>query len=670
MKKTIALFFVFLMFSGSLIARGMAQNDRVIVVGEEISESLKAGSVHAYTIQLDAKQFVFGRVMQHSADVEVTIYNPEGKKAAEFNNTPTGRQIFQWNTKAEGDYRIEVKSVGEEDGDYSILVSLVEPTADDPAGRADQMMMEYSGDDVPGAGVMVIKDGDAVFQNSYGMASLAYEIPMQEQTVHNIGSTSKHFLTFGLMLLEDEGKLSMDDDVRKYIPELPDFGQTVTLRHIVTHTSGYREYINLIAMTGRNISSDLRVEKIIEIVQRQPELQNEPGAEWNYNNTGYALATEVIERVTGTPFPEWMKKSVFEPIGMHHTVVRTSPHQIVANRSTGYIPAGNEAGFSEVTDLGGAMGAGGIHTTMGDLAKWIQNLIHPRVGSEEIIEKMMTPFELNDGEKTEYGLGLFVQEYKGLKYVHHGGGDMAHRSMLIYFPEIRAAVVTQSNYSAFAMITAQKIADLFFGDYMEAKPEEDQEPKATADEPAEFEYNPENFDPLTGRYELDAMRGFILTFSREEDRIYAQATGQPEVNLSASSDSTFSLVGVQAAITFHRNEDGTADSLTLHQNGNHIARKIDFELSTTEMQEYTGRYFSNEIETLYHIVVKDSTLLLQHYQLAEDIELTPSDKDSFGAGFPLTNITFVRNENGDITGFKASNGRTRDVLFEKRQNNP
>ncbi len=378
--------------------------------------------------------------------------------------------------------------------------------------------------------------------------------------------------------------------------------------------------------------------------------------------TGSMIEKKGKALVAGTPFPEWMKENVFEPIGMSHTVVRASPNQIVPNRSTGYSPTNQGAGFSEVTDLGGAMGAGGIHTTLGDLAKWIQNLSDPRVGSEEIIKEMMTPFDLKNGSSTEYGLGLFVQEYKGLKYVHHGGSDLAHRSMLIYFPEIDAAVVTQSNHAAFRGNIAQKNTDMFFEDYME---EDDDPGQPETDEPEEFEYDPENFDPLTGRYELSVVPGFVLTFSRDGDRIYTQATGQPEVDLTATSDSTFSLVGVQADITFHRNEDGTADSLTLHQNGDHIAKKIEFELDFAEMREYTGRYFSEEVETLYHIALKDSTLLLQHYQLDEDIELSPSDKDKFGAGFPLSSIVFVRNEAGDITGFKGSSGRTRDVLFEK-----
>jgi hypothetical protein len=226
--------------------------------------------------------------------------------------------------------------------------------------------------------------------------------------------------------------------------------------------------------------------------------------------------------------------------------------------------------------------------------------------------------------------------------------------------------VTQSNYAAFNGGIPSQIAESFFDEYMEADSTEADGEEMVAEETEEFEYDPARFEPLTGRYELEVMPGFILTFSRDDDRIYTQATGQPEIDITATSDSTFSLVGVNASLTFHRNESGAADSLTLHQNGNHIAKKIDFELSVDEMQEYTGHFFSEEIQTAYDVAMSDSSLVLQNYQLEEDITLAPIKEDTFGGGFPITNISFVRNDAGDITGFRAGSGRTRDVHFEKR----
>jgi CubicO group peptidase (beta-lactamase class C family) len=638
----------------------VAQDTTLLSQGEELNRTLTKGSEHNYTLALDKDMFVFGHADQKTVDVVIKITGPDGELIGQFDSPARGKESFRFTTEKEGSYVIHITPFEEGEGDYSILVPVIEPVADTPDGKVDQMMSEYSGE-VPGAAVMVLQDGEILLQRSYGMANLAYDEKMGEETVHNIGSTSKQFLTFGLLLLEEQGKLSLDDNVREYIPELPEFEHVVTLRHLVNHTSGYREFLNLMAMTGQNMSQNLSQEKVIELVQNQPELQNEPGAEFNYNNTGYVLMTEVIERVTEIDFPTWMKKNVFEPIGMDHTVVRKDPYQIVENRSLGYTYS-EDGGFQEVTDLGGGAGAGGIHSTMGDLKKWIDNLLEPTVGTEEMVKEMSTSFKLNNGAETGYGLGLFVEDYKGLQRIQHGGADVAHRSMLMIFPEINGAVVTQSNFSSFDGSIPNKVADIYFSTYLE---EENEGEEAAEGEMTAFEYDPEEFEPLTGRYELSIMPGFVLTFERDGDRLYTQATNQPEVNITATSDSTFSLVGVNASITFHRNEDGTADSLTLHQNGNHIAKKIKFEPTTEELRSYEGRYFSEEIDTIYDVVMEDSTLSMKTFLIEEKMPLQATTKDKFSSGFPIAEVKFVRDESGNITGFEASNGRTRGVFFEK-----
>ena len=662
MKRIFILLFSTLFIYGNLQAQDRQEKTVPIAVGKEYTDSLATGSSHIYTLEADSGQFVFGMADQHTVDVKIEVTDPSGNIVGAFDTPARGREVLQFDTESAGLFRIKVSPFEEEEGSYTFTLSVVEPVATKPSERVDQLMMAYSGNEVPGAAAMAMKDGDILFSEAYGMASLTYDIPFEVDTRTNIGSTSKQFTAFAAALLAERGKLSLDDKVRKYIPELPEFEHPVTIRNLLTHTSGYREFLNTLAMRGRDLSSPLERGKIIDVVQRQPELQNKPGAEWNYNNTGFALVVEVIERVTETPFPKWIQENVFEPLQMNHTMVRRDQNQVVPDRSQGYA-IGEGGDYVEMTDLGGAMGAGGIYTTLEDLAKWIRNFEDPQVGSEDIIREMTTPFVLAEGDTSNYGLGLFVQEYKGLKYIHHGGADVAHRSMLMYFPEIDAAVVTQSNNANFRGDIPQKIADVFFKEYMEMeKPDTAREQQAVGT----FEYDPEDFEPLTGRYELKVQPGFILTFSRDGDRLYTQATGQPEVDIRATSDSTFSLVGVNADITFHMNEDGSADSLTLHQNGHHIATRIDWEPSMDEKKEYTGRYFSQELQTFYTVAMEDSSLVLQHYRL-DDKTMTPGDQDSFSAGFPIAEMKFVRNDRGEVTGFKASNGRTKGVLFEKRE---
>ena len=635
-----------------------------IKIGDVYKNDLKTGDAHGYTLNIDSDYYVYGFANQKSVDVVVTIYDPENEKIGTFDGPARGREAFQITTKSAGLHRFEITPFEDTTGDYEFQIVVAEPTANTPEKKVAQFMTPYSGN-VPGGVVMVMKDGEIIFNKGYGMASLTYDIPFTVDTPTNIGSTSKQFTAFSIALLEERGLLSLDDDVRKYIPELPDFGHTVTLRHMLSHTSGYREFLNTLAMTGRSMNNDMSDEQLFRIIQRQPELQNIPGDEFNYNNTTFYLATIVVERVTEEDFVDWTRENIFQPLGMMNTTYRRDHKHIIPGRAVGY-ENGDDGTFHEVEDLAGGKGPGGIYTTVNDLAKWLRNFKDQKVGSATTHEKMVTSNLLNSGKPSNYGLGLFVNEYKGQKYIQHGGADVAHRSMLMYFPDIDAAVVTQSNFASFDGSIASKVADAFFEEFFD-KPEEDKESDDEADvtETSDFEYDVTKFEDLTGRYELVVAPGFILTFSRDGDRIYTQATGQPEVNIQATSDSTFTLVGVPAALTFHRNSDGTADSLTLHQNGNHIAKKVVWNPSVEEMTSFTGTFYSEEIETIYRVVLNDENLELHHYQISDPIKMTPGNEDIFSAGFPIAEIKFMRDENGNVTGFEASNVRARGIQFKK-----
>lgn len=664
MKTKILFFFTF--FCSFYFGYSQTVDKEIkIMKGKEFSDSLSAKSTHAYTIKLDSAQFVYGFVNQHTVDVAVKVSNPEDKTVATFDGPGRGKEHFYFETKSPGTYKVIVTPFEDNVGRYSIQMTKVEPIAQEPGKRVSQLMTPYTGKDVPGAEALVLKDDKVLFQQAYGMANLTYQIPFEVTTPTNIGSTSKQFTAFAINLLADRGELSLDDDIRKYFPEIPDFGKTVTIRHLLTHTSGYREFLNTLAMTGRSLNSPLDREIIFKILKNQPELQNDPGAEWNYNNTGFALMAALVEKVTDVPFPEWMQKNVFEPLDMHNTMVRADQNEVVPKRSQGYTT--NEDGeFQEAEDLGGAMGAGAIYTTLGDLSKWIRNFRDHKVGNAKIFKEMTTPYVLTNGDTTNYGLGLFIEKRNGLKIIHHNGADVAHRSMLMYFPEINAAVVTQSNNANFAGNIADKIAEVYFSSYMRKK--ELGEKVATAgDEIDEFNYEEEKFEKLEGRYELEEAPGFILTFKRDGNRIYGQATGQPEVDMKPVSDSVFQLQGVNAKITFHLKEDGSADSITLHQNGDHPAKKINWNPNKADLQEFTGKFYSPEIETVYNVDLQEENLVFSTYQVADKVKLSPADNDSFSGGFPVAEIKYLRDDNGKIKGFNVSNGRARGIYFEKKE---
>lgn len=539
-------------------------------------------------------------------------------------------------------------------------------TALSPEVRVDQLMAPYSGDAVPGGLVGVVKDGEMIFAKGYGMANLTYNIPFTTDVLNNIGSTSKQFTAFAIMLLQEQGALSLDDDIRKHIPELPDFGQTVTLRHLLTHTSGYREFFNTLSMNGRLINDYIGPKEITGVLLHQPELQNIPGAEWNYNNTGYALLAMVIKKTSGMEFPEWMRKNVFEPLGMNHTYVRENPGAIIPNSAMGYMPAA-DGSYAEIRDLSASQGAGGIYTTLGDLAKWAANFDAYTLGNAAIFTSMTTPYVLNDGSPTNYGLGLFIDEYKGMNRVHHGGADMAHRSYFMYFPEHKGAVIVQSNNAGFNGDIANKVAEVFFGEYM-ALDSDGNETADVSEATDEFVYNKDKFAEVEGDYELEIAPGFILSFFMEDDKLYTQATGQQKIEIIATSDSTFRLTLVEAAVTFHRDAEGKVNALTLHQNGNHKAKRVleePWKPTESDITAYSGSYFSSELQAFYTVEQSGDELVLKHRRM-QDLPLQAIEKDKFASIFPITEVTFVRDAQGSVTGFLASNGRARGILFEKQ----
>lgn len=510
-----------------------------------------------------------------------------------------------------------------------------------------------------------------LFEKAYGMANLTHAVPFSVATPSNLGSTSKQFTAFAITVLDAEGALSIDDDVREHIPELPEFDEVVTLRHFLTHTSGYREFLNTLSMAGRRLDQGDFIDRkeLIGIVQRQPRLQNSPGTEFNYNNTGFGLLTVVVERVTGETFPDWMKSHVFAPLGMTNTVVRANPSQIIPGSSQGYGSGPN--GYQDFRDLSAAMGAGAIYSTVGDLAKWMRNLQTGELGGKQVLAAMITPFELTGGESTGYGFGLFIDEQSSLKRIHHGGADSAHRAMLIVYPEIEAGVVALSNNASFnSMGIASKIGEAFFAEHMQLDVEpETALAEAAATKKTEFDpatYEASDFDALAGRYELEEAAGFVLTFSRREGQFFTQATGQSEVEMFPTSALTFALDVVEAEVEFHLDEDGECTSLTLHQNGHHKAKRLGGEAwapDEKELAAYTGRYFSEELETFYTLVVKEGQLVARHRRL-EDMELTPGKQHEF-AGPSGSQVTFVRSPSGEVWGFEAGNGRTRGVGFTR-----
>ena len=654
----------------ALAASAQAQTARPLAVGGTQTGALTSEAPDRYTLDLDAGTFVAGHVDQRTVDVAVTVAGPDGELGA-FDGPARGPEPFQFQAETAGTYTVTVAPFEAERGEYAITLRRAEPVATDPAGRVDQMMSRFDVEGQPGALVAVVDGGETVFERAYGTANLTHGVPMTVATRTNIGSTSKQFTAMALGLLAQRGELSLDDDVREHVPELPDFGATVTLRHLLTHTSGYREFLNTLALTGRRVDLGDHIDRaeVVQVVQRQTGLQDAPGTVWNYNNSGYSLAATVVERVTGQPFPEWMAKNVFGPLGMTDTVVRAEPTAIVPNSAQGY-SLRDDGRWHEVPDLSAAMGAGGMYTTLGDLARWTRNFETMELGGAEVIGEMTTPYTLADGTETGYGLGLFIDEQGGLRRFHHGGADNAHRSMVMVFPVVGGAVIVEFNSPENATAAATRIAQAFFGDRM-AQPDAADEPEGTDAARAAVNFDDALFDDYAGRYALDVAPAFVLAFRRDGDGGYlTQATGQQELEIVPTSDSTFVLTAVEAGVTFHRDPDGVVRSATLHQNGDNRATKLDVEpAAPADPADFAGRYHSPELETAYRLAVEDGELVAYLPRLVAPVPARATAPDTFVVepteNFAIT-LAFGRDASGAVTGFTLDGGgRTRGVTFER-----
>ncbi len=635
-----------------------AQQASELQVGKPVSATLVADGPLRYELDLPAGRFVAGRVDQDGADASVTITDPAGKQVSRAARIGRGGpEAFSFATEGAGRYVIEVTpATAGKGGPVRVQLTRSEPAATTPEGKVDQAAAQLY-KDTPGAVVGVFKGGQVVFVKGYGAADLTYGMPFTTETPTNIGSSSKQFTGFALALLASRGKLSLDDDVRKHIPELKDFGKKITVRNLLTHTTGYREFINTLLIEGRQILEGdyIAPDEAIKVINRQPTLQNDPGAEFNYNNTAFSLATVVVERVTGRPFAEWMREEVFLPLGMTKTWVRANPGQIIPGRSVGYIAG--DFGFREVRDLHAASGAGGIYTTPGDVAKWLGNLKSGKLGGQAVIKELTTPFVLNDGKPSNYGYGVFVDTNRGLKRWQHGGNDVAHSSTFVYYPDLDEGYVVFSNYQGVPGGIAGVVANAFFGQHMTAQ----ERPAATAT--AGVDVPAATLRRYAGKYEMTTLGSMLLSVELQGQDLRLQIAGQPALPLRATSTTSFEVVGAPARITFNTAADGAVEGITFYQGGEHPGKPV-VEKPSVDLASFAGRYFSEEMETFYDLSVEDGKLVIRHRRFGP-VALTHTNGDNFSGTLPVTQIAFRRDDQGNVTGFDAGNGRARGISFKK-----
>lgn len=333
--------------------------------------------------------------------------------------------------------------------------------------EVDRIFAEWDGPDSPGCVVGVIQDGRFVYQRGYGMANLDYGIPNSPEMVYYVGSVSKQFAAAAAVRAAQEGALSLDDDIRRWLPEMPDYGVPITIRHLVHHTSGIRDIYTLMELAGLRLEDVFPDEDAIALIARQAELNFRPGTDHLYSNSGYFLLSQIVERATGSSLREYAERSLFAPLGMTSSHFHDEPGHVFPNRAISYMP-GEDGGYriSYLMNFD-KVGAGGLYTTLDDLLRWDANFYDPRVGGAPLLERMHERGVLASGDTLAYAFGLTHGEFRGLRTVGHGGSMMGFRADLVRFADERFTVATLCNLGTIDPgALSRRVAEVYLGDRM------------------------------------------------------------------------------------------------------------------------------------------------------------------------------------------------------------
>jgi CubicO group peptidase (beta-lactamase class C family) len=636
--------------------------------GVTVSEVLKAGDKHRYTFIMDANMFAYFNLIQDGVDAMITTFGPDGKKLNSF-DSPNGRKgpenVTLFSDK-KGNYVLEVTPLEEKghQGNYKLTWSKLEPKGATPEKQIDQLFTVWNNMESPGAAVAVEKDGKVIFKKGYGNAELEYNIPVTPSTVFHIASVSKQFTCFSILLLEKQGKLSIDDDIRKYIPEVPDFGKVITLNHLMHHTSGLRDQWELLAMAGWRLDDIITKDHILRMVSRQKELNFNPGDYFLYCNTGFTLLGEVVARVSGLTFPEFTRTHIFGPLKMTNTLFYDDCEKVVKNRAYSFYA--DSTGYKKSILSYSNAGATSLFTTAEDLCRWSANFENPVVGDREIINRMNLRGILNKGDTITYAMGQVIGKYKGLKMISHGGADAGYRSYLVRFPDQKFSVNVLSNLASFDPGgMAFKITDIYLRDKLVADAPKKEETAAKA--PAvsnEFMVDHDVLVSYSGQYEWQP--GIFVTISLENDKLFVSAPELPKTPMTAVTINEFEVKSVSARVTFI-SEAGKVTRMKVNMGGVEvIAMKIpDFDPSKINLSDYTGNFYSEELSTTYTMVLESGKLVAKHFRTG-DIMLNLTKPDQFtGNKWYFGKVEFKRDANNNISGLSVSGGRIRNLKFVK-----
>ncbi len=523
------------------------------------------------------------------------------------------------------------------------------------AAAIDQVFARWTSN-TPGCAVGVSEGGKVVFDKAYGMADLEHGAPNAAGTIFEAGSVSKQFTAAAILLLAREGRLSLDDPVRKYIPELPDYGEPLLIRHMLQHTSGLRDWGEVEAIAGWPRTTRVYTQAhVLDIASRQKALNFEPGTRWSYSNTGYNLAAIIVSRVSGQPFPEFCRRHIFEPLGMTHTSWRDDFRRTVKSRAIAYDET-KDGAYREDMPFENVYGNGGLLTTVGDLLRWNENAVDQKVGDAEFLREELHPGQFNDGTPYNYAMGLYIRTFMGTAEVSHSGSTAGYRAFLARYPAQRLSVAVLCNVSSAATETyAHAVAALYLGAKTGGRAPGQAQRKAP-------EIPDTSLESRVGLYR-SALTGLPIAVTLHDSSLsIAAGTGSPAA-LQPLSASKF------RAPESGRTYEWESADLVRATSGNGAWETYErverAKPGGDELRPLAGTYVSDEAEVELTVTAKGRKLRVFR-RPNTTFTLTPAYRDAFLArGLGL--VRFRRDAAGAVTGLSVTTDRVWDLRFAKRQ---